>query len=513
MGLRESLRSSSSGILKGFALTAGLMALTFGLRVPFWSRPLDMDEGLYAYGGWQLLKGVVPYRDLWDFKPPGAYFLNAFIFGITSPEAVNIYLVAALFGSLTCLAVYKIAYLLWGRSTALLSGIIFAFFSVSPYIQGCGVNTEVFMIAPLTWFLYAILKAAEGEDRTCYFYAGLLAGLALLFKQVAGVGMLLGLIAVFGSAKPCRRNMRRALFSVAAFLAGVIVPWGAVSLYFLYNGALKELFFWQVVYPFTYMRYTFHEQTWQRDLFRIVWAMQGTQILWLLSMVGLARVIKRGSSFGERLVGLFFPLSVLGVCAGWNFFPHYFVQMAPVVALFGARGVYVLYGMVRSKKSLVLASLAIAVSLVAGILFSAAHYKFFVVYTGDEVSMHENVWGFPPFPLFGAARMLGLDLRHCTGENETLFVWKHHPEINFYALRKTPVRSPIVSLPDLPRLRQDVIRDLERAYPDYIVVFDLITPFKFEELASILKNGYVRVYGIKGTVSAEQGVYKRKPDE
>jgi 4-amino-4-deoxy-L-arabinose transferase-like glycosyltransferase len=514
MGLRESLSSSFlSGMLKGRALAAGLMALTFGLRVPFWSRPLDMDEGLYAYGGWQLLKGVVPYRDLWDFKPPGAYFLNAVTFGITSPEAVNIYLVAALFGSLTALAVYKIAHLLWGRSTALLSGIIFAFFSVSPYIQGCGVNTEVFMIAPLMWFLYAILKAAEGEDGTCYFYAGLLAGLALLFKQVAGVGVLLGLIAAFGSARPCRRNMRRALFSVTIFLAGVIIPWSAVSLYFLYNGALQEWFFWQVVYPFTYMRYTFHEQTWQRDLFRIAWTMQGTHILWLFSVIGLVRVIRRSSFFGERLAGLFFPLSVLAVCAGWNFFPHYFIQMAPVVALFSARGMRVLYDVVRSKNSLVLTSFAITVSLVAGILFSAAHYKFFLVYTGDEKSMHENVWGFPPLPVFGTARRVGLDLRNCTGENETLFVWKHHPEINFYALRKTPVRSPIISLPDLPRLRPDVIRDLESAYPDYIVLFDPITPFKFDQLAYILKSRYVQVYGIEGLVFAEQGVYRRKPDE
>jgi hypothetical protein len=187
--------------------------------------------------------------------------------------------------------------------------------------------------------------------------------------------------------------------------------------------------------------------------------------------------------------------------------------MAPVVALFGARGIHVLYEVVRSKKSLVLTSLAITVLLVAGTLFSAAHYKFFAVYTGDEVSMHENVWGFPPFPLFGTARRLGLDLRDHTGENETLFVWKHHPEINFYALRKTPVRSPIISLPDLPRLRPDVIRDLERAYPDYIVLFDPVTPFRFAELVSILKSRYVQVYGIKGLAFAEQGVYRRKPDE
>lgn len=52
-------------------------AATLLLRVPFWGRPLDADEGLYAYGGWQMLKGLVLYRDLYGLKPPGVYFLNA----------------------------------------------------------------------------------------------------------------------------------------------------------------------------------------------------------------------------------------------------------------------------------------------------------------------------------------------------------------------------------------------------------------------------------------------------
>ena len=57
-----------------------ISALTFFLRIPFWSRPFEMDEGLYAYGGWQILKGLILYRDLYDLKPPGIYYLNALLF-------------------------------------------------------------------------------------------------------------------------------------------------------------------------------------------------------------------------------------------------------------------------------------------------------------------------------------------------------------------------------------------------------------------------------------------------
>lgn len=35
------------------------------------------DQGIYALVGEGLLHGQLPYRDLWDFKPPGIFFVYA----------------------------------------------------------------------------------------------------------------------------------------------------------------------------------------------------------------------------------------------------------------------------------------------------------------------------------------------------------------------------------------------------------------------------------------------------
>src|SRR5690349_11029177 len=36
------------------------------------------DQGIYAVVGDAMLSGKVPYRDAWDFKPPGIFFVYTF---------------------------------------------------------------------------------------------------------------------------------------------------------------------------------------------------------------------------------------------------------------------------------------------------------------------------------------------------------------------------------------------------------------------------------------------------
>ncbi len=60
----------------------GLLALIGSLAVLLPASPMNMpyvnrDSGVFLYIGSRLLQGAVPYRDIWDHKPPLIYFLNA----------------------------------------------------------------------------------------------------------------------------------------------------------------------------------------------------------------------------------------------------------------------------------------------------------------------------------------------------------------------------------------------------------------------------------------------------
>jgi hypothetical protein len=63
--------------LRGIAWTviigSCLLILTFAF---------GRDQGIYALVGEGILQGKVPYKDLWDFKPPGVFFVYALAQGV-----------------------------------------------------------------------------------------------------------------------------------------------------------------------------------------------------------------------------------------------------------------------------------------------------------------------------------------------------------------------------------------------------------------------------------------------
>ena len=59
-------------------LTAALILIVVGLRVPLLPIPLERDEGEYAYIAWRLGHNELPYRDWVDQKPPAVFYVYRF---------------------------------------------------------------------------------------------------------------------------------------------------------------------------------------------------------------------------------------------------------------------------------------------------------------------------------------------------------------------------------------------------------------------------------------------------
>ncbi len=56
-----------------------LVALSVGVLLPNHPAGRDPaeDAGVFFYAAQRLLDGGAPYRDIWDHKPPGVYFVDA----------------------------------------------------------------------------------------------------------------------------------------------------------------------------------------------------------------------------------------------------------------------------------------------------------------------------------------------------------------------------------------------------------------------------------------------------
>ncbi len=48
-----------------------MILLPNGIKIP------NRDSGAFLYIGQRILKGDIPYRDIWDHKPPCIFFINA----------------------------------------------------------------------------------------------------------------------------------------------------------------------------------------------------------------------------------------------------------------------------------------------------------------------------------------------------------------------------------------------------------------------------------------------------
>src|SRR5215213_9068671 len=89
-----------------------LLSIVSTIIALFPSNPSNMtlpsrDSGVFLYVGWRLLNGDIPYRDVWDHKPPLIYFIDAL--GITlSPTSLwGIWVLGFLFIFFTLFFIYK----------------------------------------------------------------------------------------------------------------------------------------------------------------------------------------------------------------------------------------------------------------------------------------------------------------------------------------------------------------------------------------------------------------------
>src|SRR5207248_7801570 len=59
------------------AALAALLVLAYVPLSPAYPSNPNRDAGLFLYAGSEILHGGVPYRDVWDHKPPLIFYLNA----------------------------------------------------------------------------------------------------------------------------------------------------------------------------------------------------------------------------------------------------------------------------------------------------------------------------------------------------------------------------------------------------------------------------------------------------
>jgi hypothetical protein len=220
------------------ACVAGLMVPHTLLRFGYPNSVPD-DSAVYAYVGWAMSKGKVPYVDAWDHKGPLLYlfqWLGAVISHVPGRGMSILDLV---------IAIFSMSLLLWvicrmvSRPAALLIALAGVFFST--YYGSGGDMTETWAVPFLAIAHLAAWRAAKNEwSWTLGAMAG--AATAAIFWIRPNMAAFAGLAAVYIVYRSFRTSgVSPALVQVAAGAVSAVAVCGVSLFYYVKNGAIPAM--------------------------------------------------------------------------------------------------------------------------------------------------------------------------------------------------------------------------------------------------------------------------------
>jgi len=312
-----------------------LLAATCVLRFPaLVSHPFNIDESYYSAGAAELVAGGTFFRHVVDHKPPGIYLIYALIYrlaGVFNVTAVHAVLILA--AALTAYLVGRVAQEFFGARAGRWAGVLYAAASVvGPANDFQAANSELFMNLPLVAAIWLAVRAwVRGRSVPAESFAlGVLVGGAVLIRPQAAWALLPMAVVVV------RRQVGFKALALAA--AGVLLPLLAMAVWLWRADALAD--------AGTSLAYA---RTYANSLpFEVKLANATLKTLFFLAIdVGLVipavalMVRGRRDAVWRSGVGCVLTSWLLGsfiaVSMGGRFYPHYFIQVLPPLAIMAAR--------------------------------------------------------------------------------------------------------------------------------------------------------------------------------
>jgi hypothetical protein len=378
-----------------FAIVA-FVVLAVLVKAPQVLAPMGQDQGLYHGIAQEILHGAVPYRDAWDPKPPGVFYVHAALLSsIPDPwrpcrlgslpglprsdlqprcgtllfEVVDFGFSLALAGLVWALA-RRMGLSHGGAAVAFGLTAVFANLAL---LDPEGSTPEKYALVPAVGVLLAGLRAIQGGQRGWLVLAGVLAALAALLKQtdLASFGALSLLLLL--------RGRGRDLIWLWAPLAIVLL---GVGVAFTLMGAGGQLV--DATLGYNVGRFRFQAERIPLAGVLAAWQVfrDGMALLWLLAGIGAVVAWRRAE---WRLLVMWAALDIVAlVLGGTRFTREYFVQLVPSFAVLAALAGHALWAD-QARVSLGRAWLALSLATVA-VLSSSFQVSFALRIWNDYVA-------------------------------------------------------------------------------------------------------------------------------
>ena len=326
------LRTFLQSPYAGLAVVALTVATRFAaLQHP---QPID-DESVYSVVGNEIVDGGRPYAEAVERKPPLLFWVYAAVFKVAGKFNWKALHVVALIWTLATMAgLYLAGRRLFDPETGVLAAFFYALYQPWAVFQNLAFNGELLMNLPLVWAWAIAFKRGTSKYRPELLVAGALLCAGFLLKQPAAIAAVpLGIYLLL----PSYRASRGFTFGQAIVQAGALA-WGffgtlaLVALVLWHQGVLSEAVYWTIT------NHSIPLVFWKKGALMTL----AFIVACLPLIVGVVLACRDRNEIwsgkhAERnaLIGLV-AASAIGTAAGARFYPHYYIQLVPPLALLAA---------------------------------------------------------------------------------------------------------------------------------------------------------------------------------
>ncbi len=320
-----------------FRLAAlGIIFLTMAIRLPSLVHPRPIDsEAMYSVVANEIVDGGRPYIDAVERKLPLLFWTYAAVFKVAGKFNWKALHIVALMWTLCAMAgLYVIGSELFDRNTGLIAALFYGVFQSWWTWKTLAFDGEMLMNLAIIWAWAIALRRSSSRLRPELFPAGALLGAAFLLKQPAAIAAIpLGIYLLLPSYRTSRSLTRtNSVIQATMLTLGFFAAVGLVTLVLWKQGILRDAFYWTIA---------------DHDIPHVFWE---KGILLTLAFIGACLPLVVGAIMACRdkseiwaaktaertaLLGLL-AASAIGVAAGARFYPHYYVQLIPPLALLAA---------------------------------------------------------------------------------------------------------------------------------------------------------------------------------
>jgi hypothetical protein len=452
-----------------------LVITLFGfVRVRLRNLPLERDEGEFAYVGQLMLQGIPPYKIAWNMKLPGTYAAYAVLMAVFGETAAGIRIGLMLVNAAATVLVFLLGKRLYGPLAGTIAGMTYSFLSCRPGVLGIYAHATHFVVLAALAGILLLLHAVETRRRGFYFLSGLCLGLAFPMKQP---GILFAVFAVlFWMWQEWRGQSpwRAVAVRGGALFAGLVLPFGAMCLMLFRAGVFPSFWFWTWSYAREYGSLTSVREVWPMLRASLPWAVRPF-VIWEIVAIGLtAPIWSRDARSHGGFMGSLFLFSLLAVCPGLYFRPHYFILLLPAAALCAGIGVSaVRRSFLEGRAGTIAAWLPVlCFAVVFGLSIRSQFKAYFQL---DPAAMNRKIFDRDPF---SEAVTVGSYIKANSSEQDTIGLFGSEPEICFYSARHC-ASSYLYTFPLMEKqkyaeqMRNDMLQQIRGARPSFVVYVDV----------------------------------------